>query len=674
MKRLGAVWGRFGFDRFTAVFAVVSALGAAMVLARGAAFGVGLNYDEVNYVSVARNLLDGDGFTRFDGNPFRIWPPLFPIMLAAGGLAGFDAVDFAAPMNAALFGATAFVVGEHLRRRLRSRFAAVWACSAAAVAPIMAETASFALSEPAFIFLTVLGLIWLDKTLRDGKASSLAIAAALCGLAWVARYIGATTIAFCAVAILVYHPGAGLVGRLKRAVAFALIAGAPMAVWLFRNYLVLGNFLENRRPVAYDAPEIAMRTLRALERYLYGEAYLYGDSVSAWAAILGPLGAFAAIAALAAVGLAFVRERRTERGAAGSEWRTLYLFGGFAAAYLAVFYPALPIGFVHSGVAVRFLLPIYVPLAIAVGAGVDRFLIGERARSARRVSAASALVIAALSLWIAGQGALNVRLIIRDNTEDYRRGYDGPPYEGWETSRYVRDNPMDGTAYSNEVMAAYLYNGGGGAVIHALPQSLPPAYERWDEDAGTARAQVDAWAAGVPDGAFVVWFEESPRNDFYEYGLAELRETPGLIAEARLADGEVFRMDKWEYLRQRDPAAHRFAESGDYGEPAARGDFNVHLAGGAAVYIRKGCEPAADASARFFLHVFPADADDLPQDRRQHGFANLDFDFDKRGAVLDGGVCAAIADLPDYEIARVKTGQFVSGEGQIWGVEFGVGE
>lgn len=668
MKRLGAAFGRLGCDRFTAVIAAVSALGAALVLARGAAFGVGLDYDSVNFVSVARNLLAGEGFAQFDGNPYRVWPPLFPILLAAGGLAGFDPVDFAAPLNAALFGMIAFAVGEYLRRRLQSRFLAVWACAAAAVLPVMANLASFALSETAFMLLTVLGLIWADKALRDGKASSLAASAALCGLAWLTRYIGAVAVAAVAAALLI-QPGAPPFGRAKRAAVFALIAGAPMAVWLARNYFVVGAFIENRRPVAYEASIVAMKTLRAFELFLYGEAYLYGDPPTVWAAVLAPLGALAAVAALAAVGSAFVREHRAKRRAV-SEWRPFYLFGGYAAAYLALFFPSLPLGFVHSGVSARYLLPACAALLIAVCAGLDRFFVGERGKAARRVSA-SAIVIAALSLWVAGQAALNVRHVVRHNTEDGRRGYSGPPYADWETVRYVRDNPMDGTAYSNETMAVYLYNGGS-AANRALPQSLPPANERWDADAGTGREQVERWVRDAPDGAFAVWFERSPRNAFYEYGSAELRETPGVNTVARLSDGEVFRLDKWEHTRRRSPAAHRFAESGEYGEPAARGEFDVYLAGGAAIYIRKRCEAEADTAARFFLHVFPADVNDLPEDRRRHGFANMDFDFDKRGAVLDGGVCAAIADLPEYEIVRIKTGQFVSGEAPLWSAEAAV--
>ena len=107
------------------------------------------------------------------------------------------------------------------------------------------------------------------------------------------------------------------------------------------------------------------------------------------------------------------------------------------------------------------------------------------------------------------------------------------------------------------------------------------------------------------------------------------------------------------------------------GEPAARGAFDVYFAGDALIYLREPCE-AADADARFFLHVVPERADDLPRERRPHGFDNLGFDFHLRGARL-GEQCIARADLPDYPVSSIRTGQYASGVGEIWSAEFAVG-
>ena len=103
------------------------------------------------------------------------------------------------------------------------------------------------------------------------------------------------------------------------------------------------------------------------------------------------------------------------------------------------------------------------------------------------------------------------------------------------------------------------------------------------------------------------------------------------------------------------------------GEPVARGAFDVHLSDGALVYGRGECEPG-DTEARFFLHIVPERVGDLPEGRREFGFDNLDFDFFRKGALFDGR-CAARASLPDYPVSSIRTGQYVSGVGEIWSVE-----
>ena len=107
-----------------------------------------------------------------------------------------------------------------------------------------------------------------------------------------------------------------------------------------------------------------------------------------------------------------------------------------------------------------------------------------------------------------------------------------------------------------------------------------------------------------------------------------------------------------------------------YGQPAAQSDFDVYLRGGGLAYLKRPCE-AGDTDARFFLHIFPSDTADLPADSRESGFANLDFQFADHGSRA-GDTCAAERDLPGYAIERIRTGQFVSGAGRVWGVEFPV--
>ena len=104
----------------------------------------------------------------------------------------------------------------------------------------------------------------------------------------------------------------------------------------------------------------------------------------------------------------------------------------------------------------------------------------------------------------------------------------------------------------------------------------------------------------------------------------------------------------------------------------ARGVFDVYLSETALIYVNNTCA-AADVEARFLLHLYPKDSRALSPERRQHGFDNLGFDFGRRGAMRDGR-CLAIAPLPDYPIARIRTGQHIPGRGELWQVDFRPGQ
>ena len=147
--------------------------------------------------------------------------------------------------------------------------------------------------------------------------------------------------------------------------------------------------------------------------------------------------------------------------------------------------------------------------------------------------------------------------------------------------------------------------------------------------------------------------------DLPAYPIAAIRTgqltNDGVLWEANIAFGE----EAPDYAVARRDALAK--------EPLARSVFDIYRDGRALTYLRDGCTDE-EADARFFLHVVPADEGDLPEHRREHGFDNLDFTLAARGARLDGN-CVALARLPDYPIATVRTGQY-DGTGALWTAEF----
>ena len=97
--------------------------------------------------------------------------------------------------------------------------------------------------------------------------------------------------------------------------------------------------------------------------------------------------------------------------------------------------------------------------------------------------------------------------------------------------------------------------------------------------------------------------------------------------------------------------------------PAAGPQWEVFQEGAQIIYAKAGCEPG-HREAWFFLHLTPENPGDLPGDRREYGYDNLDFRFEWRGLEA-GGECLAVVPLPDYPIAAIATGQY-TGAGRLW--------
>ena len=143
----------------------------------------------------------------------------------------------------------------------------------------------------------------------------------------------------------------------------------------------------------------------------------------------------------------------------------------------------------------------------------------------------------------------------------------------------------------------------------------------------------------------------------------------GVEPVVRFAGGAVFRVDPTQVS---DPyrSAVEFVASGGAGEAVARGEFDLFLGGDTLLYYRAPCS-REDTEPRFFLHAYPADRALLTPSREPYGFENLDFSFAACGSHLEGR-CVAVVALPEIQMQRVRTGQYLSGGPPLWEAEFPV--
>ena len=100
--------------------------------------------------------------------------------------------------------------------------------------------------------------------------------------------------------------------------------------------------------------------------------------------------------------------------------------------------------------------------------------------------------------------------------------------------------------------------------------------------------------------------------------------------------------------------------------PSVAADYNLYLRDNALYYAKRPCAPA-DTDAKFFLHIYPTNAADLPA--YSGVLENLDFDFLNYGFLTDDK-CIIRRALPEYPINRIHTGQFVYPDGAVvWEAE-----
>ena len=515
-------------DRFTLFLAAAAALGAGLVLLRQARHGPGMGWDAVNYIMAARNLLAGEGLIGLEG-PLVSWPPLYPVLLASGGLFGFDVHAVAGPLNAVLFGLTVLVAGRWLRRHLRSRFLWLWGCLALALALPLAEVASQALSESAFILCVTLALTQIDAHLDGGGRGALLRAAACSALACLTCYLG-TSVLLAVVPLLLAAPGVVPREKMQRIAVYMLIAAAPVGLWMLRNLLVAGSTTGPRGKSFYSFPFIVEEAWRI--------------AVEGW--WLVGLTAPVLVALVMAAGHAFCRRADRQRGApAAAEvaWGPLRVCGGFALAYLALLVAALLWGGIWSGLQERFLVPVYVPLLCAALLLMDGALqyvrkwmprgSVPRQRGVPAIGGGktlAAVVMVVLFLQAAGLVVLHEREMRLWHAGE-RQEFAAPRWRHSESVQYIAEAALTGAILSNALPVTGLYADGP-----ARHYALPCAPDHLRSALSSARGRGEVHVLHFRD-----WRGACSRQQHDDLGNALARE-PLLEPVAELADGTLYQV------------------------------------------------------------------------------------------------------------------------------------
>ena len=420
--------------------ALLGVAGALLVLA-ATAHAPGVVPNSVIYLSAAESLAEGRGLValkRVGGfGPLTHFPPLFPAMIAAPSILGVEPLDAARWLNAFFLGGSGVMIALLARRAGGSVARAAAAGGLFLLSQEAVQHHLFVLSEPAWLFLSLVGLYFLGGFLAGGRFHELILASTALGLALLTRYAG-VALAGCGMLWLLARPRAGARTRIRNAAVFAAIAGIPMALWIVRNQMVAGTAVN--RQVVFHPPEGA-------------DLAVLAQTVSDWVVPLGApvwikaagIGFVVVMIALTCLGC---RAQTADREQAGRQGVVRALVATSIAAYLLLI--LLVISYVDAAVTMsrRTALPVFAMILVLVFGALDPGARGERRRAALRT--AGWILVGALALFYGARYA-----VLAAETRSEGLWLSGARWEGSPLVEAIERLPAGTRIYSNSVEAVY---------------------------------------------------------------------------------------------------------------------------------------------------------------------------------------------------------------------------
>src|SRR5258708_1062047 len=224
------------------ILGLIALLGTFLVL-RATPEGLGLTGESIAYMGGARSLLGGHGCREawlISDKPVTHYPPGFPAVLALIGLSGIDPLRAARFVNALLFGLNDALLGMLFLRITKSLVGGLVLAALFVATGSLLQVHAFALSEPLFIFFSLLAFWMFDLYFeRDDHWLWLVLCGVFAGLAYLTRYAGLALIAtFIAALFILYRNWRA---RLGSAAIFTLSVSPWVVGWVLRNELIAGK-------------------------------------------------------------------------------------------------------------------------------------------------------------------------------------------------------------------------------------------------------------------------------------------------------------------------------------------------------------------------------------------------------------------------------------------------
>jgi hypothetical protein len=217
-------------------------------------FGMGLVNDSVAYIGGARNVLAGNGYSRMTGDgsyaPITHFPPILSLVLVSIGLLGPDPLVSIRWVNILFFGANILLSGIIVRRITGSRVFGILGALLFLLSDPLLRVHSFALSEPLYLFISMVSLCLLVRYLHQPAWYWLVGAGLLASIGYLTRYVGISLYGTTLLVLLVF--GSSWKNRLWNVLLFMVSSLPLVGIWSLRSTRLTGN--ATNRPMYWHPP------------------------------------------------------------------------------------------------------------------------------------------------------------------------------------------------------------------------------------------------------------------------------------------------------------------------------------------------------------------------------------------------------------------------------------
>jgi Dolichyl-phosphate-mannose-protein mannosyltransferase len=497
-----------GSLRLGAVVLAIAAIVGALVSTR---HGPDLGPDSVTYLSAARNLVHGRGFTDFTEEPVTVFAPGYPAILAIGHFVGVGAESVGRVANALLVGAIALVSFFLLRRHVASPWITIGAAALAALSAELLRVAAFVATDPLFVLLTLVFIVLMEdiRTKPERRALFIVLAGLVASCAFLVRYAAVPLFVTGVIVLAAYSAKEGWRAIARRTISFSAVSFIAPGLWILRNATSGASDVLGIRVQSDDSPLTLARLLGESAKDL-----VFSYRVPAVAALAAVMGGLVLAASLAWRSRRDLLPRLSRTGTAMLPIVTLIVV---ATVFIVVAHKTT-----GSDLNARMLLPVWFPTIILSAWLLDNLLIAGRKagleRLVRLLSAAMVAFLVGSMVWYFQQVAKGTSNAFHYSSENVT-----------ELKTVIRRLPASTQILSNDPWRVHIAT--GRQPVFLAPTEVRPSFSHRPISADEV-ADALCTEQGV-----LLWFDESPATRRGSVAHTLRRGTQIDLTDPRRVDG-----------------------------------------------------------------------------------------------------------------------------------------